>query len=60
MQQRVTISSGVHMQLYLPLNPQEYKARLCQAEAETRYSQKFEMGGNKRKQDLFFGIRSNI
>lgn len=25
MQQRVTISSGVHMQLYLLLNPQEYK-----------------------------------
>lgn len=48
------------MQLYLRLNPQEYKARLCQAEAKTRYGQKVEMGGNKRKQDLFFGIRSNI
>lgn len=40
MQQHVTISSGVHMQLYLPLNPQEYKVRHCQARAETRCSQK--------------------
>jgi len=60
MQQHVTISSGVHMQQYLFLNPEEYRARHCQAGAGTSCSPKVKMGGDKRKQDLLFGIRSSI